>query len=64
MWQELVEMRLEREGSGAQVSQEQFDKIMGLIDTGVKQGAKLETGGKRHGAPSLPHSAAVLASHH
>ncbi|EIE18437.1 aldehyde dehydrogenase [Coccomyxa subellipsoidea C-169] len=34
---------------GPQVSQEQYDKIMGLISTGVEQGAKLETGGKRHG---------------
>jgi acyl-CoA reductase-like NAD-dependent aldehyde dehydrogenase len=36
-----------------QVSQEQFDKIMGLIDKGVQEGAKLETGGKRHGDTCL-----------
>ncbi|CAL8465907.1 g5443 [Coccomyxa elongata] len=34
---------------GPQVSQEQFDKILGLINKGVEEGAKLETGGKRHG---------------
>jgi aldehyde dehydrogenase (NAD+) len=34
---------------GPQVSQEQLDKIMGYIDLGQKQGAKLVTGGKRHG---------------
>ena len=33
------------------MSQEQFDKILGLINKGVEEGAKLETGGKRHGAP-------------
>ena len=32
-----------------QVSQEQFDKVMGLIKSGIDQGAKLETGGKRYG---------------
>ena len=34
---------------GAQISQEQFDKILGYIDSGVKEGAKLVTGGKRWG---------------
>jgi aldehyde dehydrogenase (NAD+) len=34
---------------GPQVSQEQCDRIMGYIDAGKKQGAKLLTGGKRHG---------------
>jgi aldehyde dehydrogenase (NAD+) len=34
---------------GPQVSQEQFDKIMGYVDQGTKQGAKLVTGGKRVG---------------
>ncbi|KAK9807805.1 hypothetical protein WJX72_009910 [[Myrmecia] bisecta] len=34
---------------GPQVSKEQFDKILGLIETGKKQGAKLQTGGGRHG---------------
>ncbi|XP_060073179.1 aldehyde dehydrogenase 1A1-like [Ylistrum balloti] len=38
-----------RSMSGPQVDQEQFDKIMALIDSGVQQGAKLECGGKRHG---------------
>lgn len=44
-----------------QVSQEQFDKVMGLIKTGVDQGAKLETGGKRYGAPR-PALVAALCS--
>ncbi|GAA5915187.1 hypothetical protein JCM6882_001132 [Rhodosporidiobolus microsporus] len=34
---------------GAQVSKVQFDKIMGYIDDGKKAGAKLLTGGSRHG---------------
>src|SRR5437016_1114511 len=34
---------------GPQVSQEQFDRIMGYIDAGKKEGAKLLTGGSRHG---------------
>ncbi len=34
---------------GPQVSQEQFDKIMGYIDAGKKEGAKLLTGGNRVG---------------
>ena len=34
---------------GPQVNQEQFDKIMDLIDSGKKQGAKLECGGNRVG---------------
>jgi aldehyde dehydrogenase (NAD+) len=34
---------------GPQVSQEQFDRIMGYIDAGKKEGAKLLTGGKRCG---------------
>jgi aldehyde dehydrogenase (NAD+) len=34
---------------GPQVSQEQFDRIMGYIDAGRKEGAKLLTGGKRVG---------------
>ena len=38
--------------SHAQVSQEQFDKIMFLINKGVEEGAKLEFGGKRYGARS------------
>ena len=33
----------------AQVSQEQFDKIMFLINKGQEEGAKLEVGGKRYG---------------
>lgn len=32
---------------GAQVDQEQFDKIMRLINSGKEQGAKLKCGGKR-----------------
>lgn len=34
---------------GPQVSQEQFDKIMGYVDLGQKQGAKLVSGGARVG---------------
>ena len=32
-----------------QIAQQQVDKIMDLIESGKKQGAKLECGGKRHG---------------
>ena len=34
---------------GPQVSQEQLDKILGYVELGQKQGAKLVTGGERHG---------------
>jgi aldehyde dehydrogenase (NAD+) len=34
---------------GPQVSQEQCDRIMGYIESGKKDGAKMLTGGKRHG---------------
>jgi aldehyde dehydrogenase (NAD+) len=34
---------------GPQISQEQMDRILGYIDSGKQQGAKLLTGGKRHG---------------
>src|SRR5262249_51190709 len=34
---------------GPQVSQEQFDRVMGFIDSGKKEGAKLLTGGSRVG---------------
>jgi len=34
---------------GPQVDQEQFDKVMGLIESGKKEGAKLECGGRRFG---------------
>ncbi|WP_411022918.1 aldehyde dehydrogenase family protein, partial [Salmonella sp. s51228] len=34
---------------GPQVDQEQFDKILDLVESGKKEGAKLETGGSRHG---------------
>ncbi|HEY8505117.1 MAG TPA: aldehyde dehydrogenase family protein, partial [Gemmataceae bacterium] len=34
---------------GPQVSQEQMEKILGYIDLGQKQGAKLMVGGQRHG---------------
>src|SRR5437660_688734 len=34
---------------GPQVSQEQFDKVMGFIEAGKKEGAKLLTGGNRIG---------------
>jgi aldehyde dehydrogenase (NAD+) len=35
---------------GPQVSQEQMDKVLGYVDLGTKQGAKVVTGGKRVGA--------------
>jgi aldehyde dehydrogenase (NAD+) len=35
---------------GPQVSQEQMDKILGYVDVGQKQGAKLTVGGKRSGS--------------
>jgi len=34
---------------GPQVDQEQLNRVLGYIETGVKEGAKLECGGKRHG---------------
>ncbi|KAM0516008.1 hypothetical protein ACHAPE_005631 [Trichoderma viride] len=34
---------------GPQISQLQFDRIMGYIDAGKSEGAKLEIGGERHG---------------
>jgi len=34
---------------GPQVSQLQYDRIMGYIEEGKKAGAKVETGGERHG---------------
>jgi acyl-CoA reductase-like NAD-dependent aldehyde dehydrogenase len=34
---------------GPQIDNEQFNKILNLIDSGVKEGAKLECGGTRHG---------------
>ncbi|KAK7052618.1 aldehyde dehydrogenase [Favolaschia claudopus] len=34
---------------GPQVSQLQYDRIMGYIDSGVKEGATVHVGGKRHG---------------
>jgi len=35
---------------GPQVSKVQFDRIMGYIEEGKKAGAKIETGGERHGS--------------
>ena len=35
--------------SPRQVDQEQFTKVMGMIDSGKSEGAKLITGGNRHG---------------
>jgi phenylacetaldehyde dehydrogenase len=36
-------------GKGPMVSEEQFDKVTGYINSGVKEGAKIAAGGKRHG---------------
>ena len=35
---------------GPLVSKEQYDRVMSYIDAGVKEGARLVTGGKRHGS--------------
>ena len=32
-----------------QIDKKQFEKILGLIQSGVQEGAKLEAGGKRFG---------------
>jgi len=37
----------------SQIDQEQFDKILDLIESGKKEGAKLECGGQRHGDKGL-----------
>lgn len=34
---------------GPQIDDEMFKKVLGYIESGQKEGAKLETGGKRHG---------------
>jgi phenylacetaldehyde dehydrogenase len=34
---------------GPLVSEEQFDKVTGYIDSGIKEGARVAAGGKRHG---------------
>ena len=34
---------------GPLVSEEQFDKVTGYIESGMKEGAKVAAGGKRHG---------------
>jgi len=39
----------EKNEQGPQVDQEEFDKILSLIDSGKKEGAKLECGGGRFG---------------
>lgn len=38
---------------GPQIDEDQFNKILGLIDSAVSEGAKLEIGGKRHGSSGL-----------
>lgn len=38
---------------GPQIDEEQFNKVLTLIDSGVKEGAKLECGGKRVGDVGL-----------
>jgi aldehyde dehydrogenase (NAD+) len=35
---------------GPQIDDTQFDKIMSLINTGRKEGARLQTGGQRAGS--------------
>ncbi len=46
-----------RPTQGPQVSQEQCDRIMGYIESGKKEGAKMLTGGKRVGDQGLLHRA-------
>jgi len=38
-----------KSAQGPLVDKDQFDRVLGLINAGVSEGAKLETGGKRHG---------------
>lgn len=38
---------------GPQIDEEQFNKVMSLIESGVKEGAKLEVGGKKFGTKGL-----------
>ena len=59
LYDEFVEMAVERakkrtvgnpfeqNEQGPQVDKEQFEKILGLIDVGKKEGAKLATGGSK-----------------
>ena len=37
----------EKNEQGPQVDKEQFEKILGMIETGKREGAKLATGGSR-----------------
>ena len=37
----------EKNEQGPQVDKEQFEKILGMIETGKREGAKLATGGNR-----------------
>ncbi|XP_002730825.1 aldehyde dehydrogenase, mitochondrial-like [Saccoglossus kowalevskii] len=39
--------------SGPQINEEQFDKVLDLIESGKKEGAKLQCGGSRHGDKGL-----------
>lgn len=43
----------ERVDHGPQIDEEQFNKIVDLVASGVQEGAKLEIGGKRHGEEGL-----------
>lgn len=43
----------ERVDHGPQIDEEQFNKVLELIGSGVKEGAKLEAGGKRFGDEGL-----------
>jgi aldehyde dehydrogenase (NAD+) len=55
---------------GPQVSQLQYDRIMGYIEEGKKEGATLETGGGRHGdkgyfiQPTIFSNVAQVSFHH
>lgn len=38
---------------GPQIDEEQFNKVMSLVESGIQEGAKLEIGGKRYGNEGL-----------
>jgi len=46
--------------SGPQISQAQLDKIMGLVEIGVNEGATLRAGGKRIDRPGFYHESTVF----
>ena len=60
-----IKIRLDKgtiSAAAAQVSQEQFDKIMFLINKGREEGAKLEVGGERYGGLPCTNIPSLLAA--